>query len=119
MASDLSFRSEVFFFIGQNNSKSFLFDRVRDANDVRSWFLEVKGSSAKVKVTHLHACMDEFLDDEIGDNIKLLPDLLRGLKKKESVLQDQASQDSFLFIQHEGVQLCVHICIHTACDLWL
>ena len=33
--------------------------------------------------------MDEFLDGEIGENSKLLSDLLRGLKKKESLLQGQ------------------------------
>ena len=33
--------------------------------------------------------MDEFLDGEIGENSKLLPDLFRGLKKKETLLQGQ------------------------------
>ena len=33
--------------------------------------------------------MDDFLDEEIGENVKLLPDLLRGLKKKEDLLQGQ------------------------------
>ena len=56
--------------------------------------------------------MDEFLDGEIGDNSKLLPDLLRGLKKKESTLQDQASQNSFLFVytcRHENVCMCTSV----------
>lgn len=33
--------------------------------------------------------MDEFLDSEIGENSKLLIDLLRDLKKKEDLLQGQ------------------------------
>lgn len=33
--------------------------------------------------------MDDFVDDEIGENSKLLLDLLRGLKKKEDFLEGQ------------------------------
>ena len=33
--------------------------------------------------------MDEFLDREIGENSKLLTDLLRDLRKKEDFLQGQ------------------------------
>ena len=36
--------------------------------------------------------MDAFLDDEIGESSKLLPDLLRGLRKKENLLQCQVQE---------------------------
>ena len=36
--------------------------------------------------------MDAFLDDEIGESSKLLPDLLRGLRKKENLLQGQVQE---------------------------
>ena len=36
-----------------------------------------------------YIAMDDFLDDEIGEKSKLLPDLLRALKKKEGLLQGQ------------------------------
>jgi len=39
--------------------------------------------------------MDNFLDDAIGDNSKLLVDLLRSLKKEESVLRGQVRRSIF------------------------
>ena len=43
--------------------------------------------------------MDEFVDGEIGENSKLLIDLLRDLKKKEDFLQGQVciANDKYLF----------------------
>ena len=49
---------------------------------------KVKGHPGPTTCT-LHAMMDAFLDDEIGESSKLLPDLLRGLRKKEDLLQGQ------------------------------
>ena len=57
-------------------------------NDV----MAAAGSSKVSTWTYMtmHA-MDEFLDGEIGENSKLLPDLLRGLKKEETLLQGQVN----------------------------
>jgi hypothetical protein len=33
--------------------------------------------------------MDEYLDEAVGGNIRLLPDLLRSLRKGEEVLQGE------------------------------
>ena len=40
--------------------------------------------------------MDEFLDGAVEGNIRLLPDLLRGLNREEKVLRGQVSQPAGL-----------------------
>ena len=59
--------------------------------------------------------MDEFLDEEIGENSKLLPDLLRGLKKKENYLQGQVNRNKMSIHNQytcmiELNLICTHLC---------
>lgn len=47
---------------------------------------------AGTRMTSSLMMMDHFLDESIGDNFKLLPDLLRSLERQRDCLQDQVSK---------------------------
>lgn len=66
--------------------------------------------NTKVQSTKVNSAssMDDFLDDEIGENSKLLPDLLRGLKKKEALLEGQVNDDHCIVVLDYSLKLHQH-----------